>query len=446
MRWFFRSLWLVWFGGSLLVGAEIDLTVLASADLHGETAILRGPVAAAVAAARRGNPDGVLYCDAGDAAQGAFAVWQTRGAGVATLLGNAGCDVWAPGNHELEFGFPAFAAMVREFPNAVLAANLEAPELAAKVLPWKMFTRRGVKIAVIGLMLPAMNNCFPVERGRFETAASEAPLRRSVGAALDAGAEVVVLVRHGGVYSGGENLYTLLSRVPGVDLAVGAHTHQGEPGRRIAGSWYIQPPAHGEALARAVIVFDDVRRRIVRIESGLLPLPAVPEFAGEETRPARPLAGPAEDFTARAMRRATGAAVAIHAHADRGALRGLAENSSPTVLDYFRVFPYYDAVVTAELTPEEIRAILAEYTAFAFRRKQWLTASGVNFKLRKGTLSELAFPPPERLRYRVAMTSYAAAGAGGALPETRKIWRKNLDYGTVGAAPPLLQCVLDASL
>jgi len=52
----------------------------------------------------------------------------------------------------------------------------------------------------------------------------------------------------------------------------------------------------------------------------------------------------------------------------------------------------------------------------------------------------------EKARYRVAMSSYAVAGAGGALPETRKIWRGKLDDKTVEKAPPLLECLLGTGL
>lgn len=445
MRRFLTSLLILWSGCLLLSGAEIELTVLATADLHGRLAVLTGPVTDAVREAGKRNPGGVLYVDAGDAAQGTLAVWQMRGAGVPAMLHRAGCAVWVPGNHELEFGFDAFMALGREFPGAVLAANLEAPELADKVARWRIFTRRGVKIGVIGLMLPVMNNRFPVSENRFETAYSEAALRRSVGAVLDAGAEVVLLVRHGGIYGGGENLYTLLSRVPGVDLTVGAHTHQGEPGRKIANSWYMQPPAHGGGLARATIVFDDRTRRIVRIESALQPLAALTEDSAGGERSAPLPSPPVETLAVRAMRRAVGADVAIYSAGDREALKLLARNPAPTALDYYRAYPYYDAVVTAELTAAEIRTILAEYGAFADRRKELLTADGVEFHTRRGELTGLEFSV-KKARYRVAMSSYAAAGAGGALPETRKIWRDRLDYATVEKAPPLLECLLGAGL
>ena len=145
-----------------LSGAEIALTILASADLHGDVAVIDGPLRDAVTKIFTAEPGKVLYVDAGDTVQGTFAAWRSCGQGITRRLHSIGCAVWVPGNHDVEFGWNAFAAAVREFPGAVLAANLHAPELADKVAPYRIFTPAGVRVAVIGTMLPGMNSCFPI--------------------------------------------------------------------------------------------------------------------------------------------------------------------------------------------------------------------------------------------------------------------------------------------
>ena len=136
----------------------VTFTILATADLHGCTEQLQKAIAPEVAKRKSLDPDGVKYVDVGDAAQGTYLLNQNRGPGVMPLLYGSGCSIFVPGNHELEYGFEAFKSMVNEFPGAVLAANLQAPELADKVKPFVIVELNGVKVALIGLMLQDMNN------------------------------------------------------------------------------------------------------------------------------------------------------------------------------------------------------------------------------------------------------------------------------------------------
>ncbi len=440
----FRFRWLLLYGWITLTaaGADIELSILATADLHGRLRQLDEAIRPAVEAERRRLPDGVLYLDAGDTAQGTLDMWRTRGKGALELLGRARCDAWTPGNHEIEFGVTPLIRMTHEFPGAVLAANLRAPELADRVKPFIVFERRGVKIAVIGLMLGNMNANFPVPETRFQTLSGSAVLGKTVDAARAEGAEIVVLLRHAGMYGGGENLSQLLADAPGIDLVIGAHTHKAEAGRLLRGVWFVQPPPFGKKLAHVKLTFDPVRRKLRQIESRLMELPVLPEKpSAEASAPAPVVSSPPETYAARAMRRAVGADVAVYSVKQLATLRTLAALSNPTVGDYYRIFPYFDAVVNADLTDGDLRAILSEYAKFAHRRHETMTADGMMFRTAKGRIGELKFDVPKPL-YRVAFTSYVAAGTGGMLPETRRILRSRWSRTNPEKAPPLLDCLL----
>ena len=429
----------------VLAAAEISLTILATGDLHGETAVIDGPLREFVAQTFAANPGKVLYVDAGDTVQGTFAAWRNCGRSITGRLHRIGCAVFVPGNHDVEFGFQAFADIVREFPGAVLAANLHAPELADKVEPFRIFTLDGVRVAVIGAMLPGMNSCFPIAPERFETLPSQEPLRRCVAQVLAARADLVVLVRHSGIHSAGENLYSLMKEVPGIDLVVGAHTHKAEPGRRVGGAWYVQPPPHGEGLVKVTAVMDRKTHRLLRLESAIIPLakplPDPDPLLRREVLRAEPVVS----WAAETMRRTVRADVAIYALPSKKSAARLEASVPLTVENCYRVFPYCDRIVTVDLTAEEIRAIVAEYGAFAVKRKMLLTMAGGTFAMKRSHLTEFRLERGKAL-YRVALSSYAAAGAGGMLPATRAIVRRKLDYATVESGVPILKALCGDAL
>ena len=234
-------------------GNTVELTILASADLHGNPEQIRKAVAPAVKSIFQQAPGRTIYVDAGDCAQGSLKILRSRGMGILPELYRANCTIFVPGNHELEFGFEAFKNIIRDFPGTVLAANLYAPELDGSFKDHVIVEMSGVKVAFIGLMLKNMQYAFPVEETRFRTLPGAAVLRRSVNRALAAKADVIILVRHAGKYGGGENTYDLVKHVPETDLVIGAHTHQPDAGSTVGNSWHVQPPAHGKALVKVIL-------------------------------------------------------------------------------------------------------------------------------------------------------------------------------------------------
>ena len=408
---------------------EAEVIILATADLHGSVQQLQQAVAPAVAGEYRRNPGQVIYVDVGDTAQGTWLVNQQRGRGMLQALAAAGCELWVPGTHELEFGFTGFQALVREFPGWVLAANLHAPELAGDFQQMKIVERSGVKIAFIGLMLKNMNNCFPVAESRFQTTGSSAVLRQQVQSARRQGAEIIVLLRHAGKYGGGENLSELLRRNPEIDLVVGAHTHLAEPGCRIGNVWYVQPPAHGKKLLKVKMFYSRKRRQVKQIESFLLELPdirdAVPA-AALRSAPALNNIQSEHDF-AGIIRRKLRCDLAVYAIGNKEQFRRLLAKKSPRVIDYYQVFSYFDPFITVQVTAGEFRQIIREYGLFAHKRKQLLGVSGCQVRLHRGKLQELLMSE-DKEHYSLAISAYAGAGAGGQLPGVRRILQHKIDH------------------
>ena len=417
----------------------VQIDILASADLHGAVQQYKCGVMPVIAGARMADPQ-VVYVDLGDSAQGTFLINKRRGAGFLKMLSAAGCDIWVPGNHELEYGFEAFKRLINELDStAVLAANLQAPELAEQVQDVLLREIKGVKVAFIGLMLQNMNNSFPVAEVRFQTLPGQAVLRRCIQKARAHGAEIIVLLRHVGKYGGGCNLSELLKNAPEVDLVIGAHSHQPDGGCQVGNAWYVQPPPYGEKLLKVSLYFDIKKRQLQQIESGFIELEHFSEpVTPEELVPAPSVKGQSPDFPADLMQRRMKSDLAIYAVNNRELSDKLLENKNPTIGDYFRVFPYFDPVVTVEISAGELREVMREYWAFAHKRKQLLTTAGFICKTSGKHLHEVVFAQ-NKDRYRLAISAYVAAGAGGQLPGIRRIMKDKIDYAQAEKAPGILE-------
>ena len=112
-------------------------------------------------------------------------------------------------------------------------------------------------------------------------------------------------------------------------------------------------------------------------------------------------------------------------------------NQAPTLEDVYRVFPYFDPVITVEVTSGEFNAILREYAKFANKRKQYLARSGFFAYIVRGKVRRIDLPPGQK-HYKLAISAYAAAGSGGNLPETRRILKNRINQQQLENSPGIL--------
>ena len=419
---------------------KVKIVILASADIHGKVETLRLSAIPALQKEFAAAGNNAVYVDVGDTAQGTFDVDRSRGIAAIKALNQANCTVWVPGNHELEFGFNAFKELVKTFSGDVLAANLHAPELRKLVKPYKIVTVNKVKVAFIGLMIKDMNNCFPVSEKRFQTLPGRAALRKSINSARKEGAEVIVLLRHAGIYGAGENLADLLRDMPEIDLVIGAHTHTADAGTLVNRIWYVQPPAHGEALIKAVLYFDPAARKVAQIESELIALNSVKEKLSKHAMKKCIPADNDNNFVAKRIRRALKADLAIYAVGSMRSMRELMLLKEPRLIDYYRVFNHFDPIITVKVTPAEVRTIVREYARLTRERKQYLAVDGFTYDAPHGKLRWINFAENKK-SYILAISAYAAAGAGGMLPETRRILKNRIDLQAAEKAHGVLSYI-----
>jgi 5'-nucleotidase / UDP-sugar diphosphatase len=220
-------------------------------------------------AAAAGEP--VLLVDVGDMFQGTPIGNSTEGAAVIEYFNTIGYDLAVPGNHDFDFGRDVTEKLAWQANFPWLGANV-VNTATGKVVDWLrptlMLDLAGVKVGVIGITTPATARMsFPENIAGLEFRPMTEVVERCRDDLRAQGAELIFLAIHEGLpYDpkegwekiagrqaaaagtddggvdieqdqpttfganasyGGMNLMELVNEVPGVDVAIGGHTHRG---------------------------------------------------------------------------------------------------------------------------------------------------------------------------------------------------------------------------
>ncbi|MBU3143441.1 cell wall-binding repeat-containing protein [Clostridium sp. CF012] len=203
-------------------------------DFHGQLldSTNTKPVGAALAKVvkdvKAANPDRTLIIGGGDMYQGTPVSNVLRGVPVQKVLSNMGMEVTALGNHEFDWGLDVINSetMIGASYSIVCANMYDKGKDTRPYEPYKIFTKDGVKIAVIGailqeaptIIMPALVAPFDFRDPATEINTVAAELRAKTGAdKID-----IVLAD---VHDGGSSLNTMVNKLHGVDAVFGGHTH-----------------------------------------------------------------------------------------------------------------------------------------------------------------------------------------------------------------------------
>jgi len=245
--------------------------------------------------------EAVLLVDVGDVFQGTPIGNKTEGRAVIDYFNAIGYDFLVPGNHDFDLGQDTARMLAERSDFPWVAANLVDAE-TGKVVPWcvpaLMIHKQGVKIGVIGIITTGTAvMSFPEHIAGLEFLPMAPTIAKYRDILRDEGADLIFLAIHEGLpfdptegwrriaaaeptetegelqgryganYSGGApNLMELVNMVPGIDFAVGGHTHRGYP------EPWIDPVNHtmcfetfgnGSSLGHAILLIDRQTRQLV---------------------------------------------------------------------------------------------------------------------------------------------------------------------------------------
>ncbi len=428
-----------------LTGGE--LTIISTNDIHGNVNFLRTAYAIEkLQESEKKSGRDVLLIDCGDLTFGSFETTFDSGSSFIKALNELDYDVFVPGNHEWEWG------------GNVLKSNIATFRGASLYGTWKLIEKNGLRIAVIGCPPPFPGIWYSPEQVQGFTAPHPSEvLKKAMPAIRKAQAGLVILATHSGEYTSGRaepeakyrSLSGLLEEYPEVSLVLAAHSHQEHPGKRLyGGAWYVQGPEHGSGYAEIRITFDDETKRITNIESQLYYTAATaPESEkvravlknciqyAEKKRNERVAEKVAADrlntteavagFLAQALAEKAGTDIAVCSAMNKFTHAG----GILTEFDLYLLAPYENYLVTLELSPGEMRAMLEE----GLRLNNWKSAvCGLRYETDekkrciKGELflSDGTVWNKETDRKRIAFSSYDVNGRSNHLPGWRKIAEK----------------------
>src|SRR5213595_177592 len=403
----------------------VCISILHTTDLHGHILptsdydgnLDRGGLARCATQIRRWqreNPNSILI-DVGDVYQGTDVSLRNKGALMIDLLNQLEYDAWVVGNHEFDWGMECFERALEKSNMPVLAANTlmegkpagefpDAKHQFAKIQSFILKEIAGIKLAIIGVTTPGMPFWLWPEFTRgLDFRNPVEPVRRAIASAKKGGANAIVLTGHMGLKTrtGGDDfantVMALTSEFPEVAVFIAGHTHQDVPSRLTNAVLFTQADHFGIHVGRVDLLFDRNSKKLLHREAicelmdnrfhsdHVIVSRAKSQLAESESALSRVVGELAETLRGRSrpgvpsdVERLIGTAIS-EALVERnlpvdGVMHGAFDDRATlvagpkTLNDIWNLIPYENYVVTAQLSPEDIRTVMEEVYASHERR------------------------------------------------------------------------------
>jgi 2',3'-cyclic-nucleotide 2'-phosphodiesterase/3'-nucleotidase len=448
---------------SILHTTDLHGHILPTSDYSGNTDL--GGLARCVTQIRkwrRQNPNSILI-DVGDVYQGTDVGLRSKGELVIDLFNHVKYDAWIVGNHEFDWGVDVFTNAVARSTMPVLAANMaiegaaageyrDAKHPFAKIRPYILKEIAGIRIAIIGVTTPGMPFWFRPEFTRgFDFHYPVEPVRRAIARVKSERTDAIVLSGHMGLKprTGGDdfanNVTILTSEFPEVAAFIAGHTHQPVPSRIVNGVLLTQADHFGIHVGRVDLIFDRNSKKLLsrhatcELMDSTLDLDhtllsrAKPQLDASHAALAEPIGELAETLHVHGypgepseVEELIGAAIMESLHERgvvlTGVMHGLFDDrdnfvaGAKTVDDVWKILPFENYVVTAELLPEEIKAVMEETFASHERRNLLgfdVATEGSGQNRRVSSMQLRSGQALERdKRYRIAFNTFDSRSAG----------------------------------
>ena len=476
----------------------VSLLILQTSDLHGHFDESVAGLAGYVREQQQLYGKNLLLFDTGDNLQGTPGLYYYSHVDTAEKHLCAAFFDWFPytavtvGNHDIEAGINVFSRVYRQTEAPVLAANI-LHEMTGETYfrPYRIFHRKGYKIAVLGMITPKVTSWVPEWlRPGLDFDPMTASMQYWVPLIHEKEKpDVIIGLFHTGAGSkegktaGKENAALWIAEnIPGFDLICYGHDHkpmvQYAINKENDTVWLMNPGAYGKQLARAEIILNSGARCKAQIKAALVDVshlspdldylsgfePYFRQAAAYEQQPIAELLntmesnlvfeGPSRwlDEVHRGQLELAGEDPGIRADVSfASALRSdvVIEKGPLDLKDFFAWFPFENSLCILEMTGWEIRQYL-EYSYDQALIINFDTAAGILYTVCRNK------PEGERIkihsmadgtafdtgkRYHVVMNSYRAQGGGGHLSKglgwdnatisSRVIWDSRKDMRTL---------------
>ena len=451
----------------------VCISVLHTTDLHGHILPTsdydgnpdRGGLARCATQIRRWqreNPNSILI-DVGDVYQGTDVSLRNKGALMIDLLNHLEYDAWVVGNHEFDWGMECFERVLQQSNMPVLAANMlmegklagefpNAKHPFAKIQPFILKEIAGIKIAIIGITTPGMPFWLWPEFTRgLDFRHPVEPVRRAIASAKSGGADAIVLTGHMGLKTrtGGDDfantVMALTSEFPELPVFIAGHTHQDLPSRLTNGVLFTQADHFGIHVGRVDLLFDRNSKKLLRREAicelmdnrfsfdQVVLSRAKSHLAESSAAVSEPIGELAETLRGRSrpgrpsdVERLIGAAI-MEMLRERnvpvdGVMHGTFDDKADliagpkTVYDVWNIIPYENYIVTAQLSPDEIKIAMED--VFASHEKRSLLGFELKTEGRRDDCKIVSMalanrePLDRNKKYVIAFNSFDARSGG----------------------------------
>ncbi|MBN2201301.1 bifunctional metallophosphatase/5'-nucleotidase [bacterium] len=388
------------------------VTILHTNDMHGQYIPSDsrgggGGLEALDAAVRGQTDERTLLLDAGDFQTGTLlsrlTVGGAAGGGMVKLMNRIGYRACSPGNHDFDEGWQNLLRLKELMEFDLLSANLNRDGALFTGKAFEVYDVGGVKTGVIGLTSKELYSLvFPGRLGGIKVKDPAASAREWIRK-IDPETDLIVLLTHQGFRE--DSL--LAMAVPEVDVIVGGHSHTPLSGPvRVNGVVICQAGSRTQFLGR--LDLDVAEDRVVSFSGRLIPVragsgqadPQVTALVGEyrdtieekfggiigRLRRAWTVSQDREcntgDFFADVIRNRTGTDFAA---LNSGGIRKGLGRGPVKEMDVLEVYPFENRLVRFTCTGRDILTLVRKNASAAYRKRQILQVSGLNYETRKGS-------------------------------------------------------------
>ncbi len=396
---------------------------------------------AALASVLKKGPQPYLLVDSGDFANGTVETRNSKGLKAVQIMNKMGYDATTLGNHEFDFKYTGFPAIVEALNFPMLAANFfeeETQTYPPHITPYLITTKNGVKFAIIGL-----GNRVPTNPATGYVFAK--PLV-ALGNALEKvekeNPDVVIVLVHDSIDDDKHGTQAYVEDIAKefggrVHIVFGGHAHKIVQNHYNNGVLFVESGCYVQNVSKVTITTDDKTGKFVSAKSELIPLivaqtgedkeikkyldtlrePGIDEVIGETTEvlAKQPQEGqldsPLNDWIADLMREYAGTAIAIH---NNGGTRVDLPKGSITKRDLVEVHPFDNMISVVTVNGKFLKKFIT--TGFAPRSLFTYSGLQITYKVnKKGKIKKIKIflngkPLKNKEKYVIATNAYIAGG------------------------------------